>query len=497
MKSFAIMLVSVVVSLYATAAGTGHLDVKVTGPGELGAVLADKAATVESLAVEGPIDERDFATLWECSFEGELRSLDLSKALPDGNAIPDSAFFHEKAQRGPYSTNEYSYNRLKLTELALPENLLRIGNSALRCLLIRSLEIPASVRDLGAYCFARCDSLKEPVALPEGLEAVPEGCFYFCQYMTGITIPASVKMLGEKAFKDCNSMTGAPLIIPEGVTEIPDYCFSGCMAVHEFKLPSTLRSIGNLAFEGLILDTPYMILPEGLEEIGERAFDNNTFLEIDIPASCTELGQMAFMSSRRLRSMRFGSGSSIREIPTGFAPSCDSLTTLVLPDGLVSIGERAFDSCNSLSEIDFPSTLTSIGINAFFGNSIIDLVLPENLEKLGGGCFEQRGSSKLKSICSLNPTPPYIFFSPFSQDLPTDIPVYVPVGAAETYRTTMGWRNFTNIIESSDLPPTVGIGTIVTDTTGEDIPVYDLMGRRVSNPTKGNIYIKSGKKYIH
>ena len=47
--------------------------------------------------------------------------------------------------------------------------------------------------------------------------------------------------------------------------------------------------------------------------------------------------------------------------------SCESLTSIVIPDSVKSIGDRAFFRCSSLTSIVIPDGVTSIGERAFKG----------------------------------------------------------------------------------------------------------------------------------
>jgi hypothetical protein len=50
------------------------------------------------------------------------------------------------------------------------------------------------------------------------------------------------------------------------------------------------------------------------------------------------------------------------------------LTSIELPAGLTSLGERAFYGCSSLTSIELPASLTSIGKGAFRGCSSLTLI---------------------------------------------------------------------------------------------------------------------------
>ena len=45
--------------------------------------------------------------------------------------------------------------------------------------------------------------------------------------------------------------------------------------------------------------------------------------------------------------------------------TCTSLTSIVIPNSVVSIGDSAFSRCSSLSNIVIPDSVTAIGICAF------------------------------------------------------------------------------------------------------------------------------------
>ena len=68
--------------------------------------------------------------------------------------------------------------------------------------------------------------------------------------------------------------------------------------------------------------------------------------------------------------------------------NCYRLKEVVLNDGLVEIGRKAFRGCISLESITFPSTITNIGDYAFTGCSKLRKVdLNEGLERIGNHMF--------------------------------------------------------------------------------------------------------------
>ena len=68
---------------------------------------------------------------------------------------------------------------------------------------------------------------------------------------------------------------------------------------------------------------------------------------------------------------------------------CRSLTSLVIPDSVTSIGDSAFWDCCSLSSVVIPDSVTSIGDKAFYRcSSLSSVVIPESVVNLNGNPFK-------------------------------------------------------------------------------------------------------------
>ena len=89
---------------------------------------------------------------------------------------------------------------------------------------------------------------------------------------------------------------------------------------------------------------------------------------------------------------------------------CRSLSDIVIPSSVTSIGDGAFSDCSSLSDIVMTSSVTSIGELAFRNcDSLSDIVIPSSVTSIGDGAFS--GCSSLeyisipKSVICLNGNP--------------------------------------------------------------------------------------------
>lgn len=89
---------------------------------------------------------------------------------------------------------------------------------------------------------------------------------------------------------------------------------------------------------------------------------------------------------------------------------CRSLASLVIPDGVTSIGKSAFSGCEYLSSLVIPDSVTSIGDMAFCGcSSLTRLVIPGSVSCIGFSAFENCKSLRSivipESVVNLNGNP--------------------------------------------------------------------------------------------
>ena len=72
---------------------------------------------------------------------------------------------------------------------------------------------------------------------------------------------------------------------------------------------------------------------------------------------------------------------------------CGSLTSIVIPNSVASIGKEAFCRCSSLSCIVIPNSVTSIGNDAFRDcSSLSCIVIPNSVTSIGTGAFVNCGN---------------------------------------------------------------------------------------------------------
>ncbi len=111
---------------------------------------------------------------------------------------------------------------------------------------LTSLQLPETVTSFGEGSFALSDIAE--INIPQGVTAIPRGCFSNCRKLVTITVPANIKTIDEMAYYYCDGCT--TLTIEEGVETIGEMAFFDCYKLTEVTIPASVTTIGNLAFGG-------------------------------------------------------------------------------------------------------------------------------------------------------------------------------------------------------------------------------------------------------
>ena len=163
-----------------------------------------------------------------------------------------------------------------------------------------------------------------------------------------IRIPNGVTDIAEEVFYDNRKITR--VIIPSSVVNIGKYAFYNCEKITsvEFLGPG-LENIGEYAFKDCE-NLAYMTLPSTLKVIGKEAFQNCSITTVDIPDSVLSIGEGAFRYCELLRNISIG--NSINNLEQYVFADCDSLINITIPENVLTISVRLFINCDSLSNLE-------------------------------------------------------------------------------------------------------------------------------------------------
>ncbi len=126
--------------------------------------------------------------------------------------------------------------------------------------------------------------------------------------------------------------------------------------------------------------------------------DNNIYNYLEtvvISDGVTSIGEHAFYYCENLKNITIP--SSVKSIGMGAFYSCKALTGITIPNGTERIGEDAFKYCDGLKEVSVPGSVKSIGEGAFSGcSSLTGITIPQSVTSIGNWAFN--GCSALKNI---------------------------------------------------------------------------------------------------
>lgn len=124
--------------------------------------------------------------------------------------------------------------------------------------------------------------------------------------------------------------------------------------------------------------------------IGEMAFSEDgkqkNLLSIIIPEGVTSIGTSAFYDCYVLTSINIPDG--VTSIGESAFYGCYELTSINIPEGVTSIGARTFEDCRSLVSITIPDGVTSIGESAFSGcGALTSINIPDGITSIEKSTF--------------------------------------------------------------------------------------------------------------
>lgn len=294
---------------------------------------------------------------------------------------------------------------------------------------IKKVEVRGSIGHIGKLAFSNCSNLRS-IGLPEAISSIGEQAFSYCSSLISISIPSSVTSIDYQTFLGCSSLT--TIILPDSLEFIGNYAFDSCSSLGSIILPESVVSIGRGAFTNCSSLTS-VFLPSNISSIEYAAF-----------SSCSSLKNVYYAGSiARWNSISISEGnevllnaaiyyqSSYSDIGISFSGVCgenltwnlssdgtltisgtgdmydyssdgiggipappwishaDSISKILIDEGVTSIGSHAFVWCKNVDYFYLPNGLISIEPFAFYGcSSDVSIVLPDTMSRIGSCAFQ-------------------------------------------------------------------------------------------------------------
>jgi len=371
----------------------------------------------------------------------------------------------------------YYYNNIKT--IVIEEGVELINYAAFdQCTSITSIQFPSTLKTIGNSAFTSCNGGPD-ILLPEGLENIGNSAFAYSNSRK-IVLPSSLKSIGAGAFRHINNSASVtsyiqePFAIEKNVFAYEDYWQDGVEVIsypqatlyvpegtsEKYKALEGWNVFSEIlegekktySYGGLIYS--YIESDKTAKVIGRS---DETLRDVIIPATVSigdntyavkAIGGGAFYDIN-LNSVVIEDG--IETIESEAFWDSDGINKLVLPSTLKSIGDRAF-TWAYISKLDLPEGLVKIGQNAFNScHNLKKVTLPSSLTEIGNNVFSN--CNNLSAIISHIQVPfdvdENVFYSNSSATL------YVPEGTKAAYEALNGWNKFADIVEGELYEETV------------------------------------------
>ena len=399
------------------------------------------------------------------------------------------------------------YNCKKLPEISLPNSVTSIGSYAFQnCTNLGTFTIPNNVETINQNVFYFCSSLTS-VTIPNSVKSIGQNAFASCSKLGTVTIPNSVTSIGQGAFQNCTGL--GTVTISNSVTTIAPTTFSNCTSLKAVTIPASVTSIGNQAFYRCSSLETVTIYAQSCSLANANAFNNTTNLtNIYVFSNVVDDYQAASNWStyaskiQAIPALSANEGASNTEYWTTYY---NDLTCATAPEGTQVFKVALSGSTLTLTEISDRVINMGEGVVLKSNSPSITLASAASTGTTADGGYE--GNVLTGTMSSItNPGNAYVL----NKTDENGVGFYKlssggTIGANKAYLTYDGTlaRGFFGFDDATGIAP-IDNGQWIMDNEADAV-VYDMQGRRVSQPAKG-LYIvrsaegrlqgKNGKKYI-
>ncbi len=347
-----------------------------SGAQDSDAHVSDEVAVASDVSTAAVVESGTFSdekTFWEVSDDGELRIWGTGKV--------DNYYFDSD---GPNWNSDWAKT---ITSLVIEEGVTELGEGAFGELesLTGEVVFPSTITSIGRWLFWDCGAIPSPVtsirfASPSSLETLSASTFTAQTALEKVELAEGLKRIEgggsssspNGAFARCTGLTDIGSELPSTVEYIGPYAFANTGLSGEITVPHDCE-VDSTAFPAGVT-----VIWKALEVLDSGTFaDGETFWEL------TEDGALRIWGTGKVDDSYFSESNE-----NWNDDWATEITSLVIEDGVVGIGEHAFDGCSSLASLDpFPSSLAYINAGAFQNTALTGVVMASADCSIAEGAF--------------------------------------------------------------------------------------------------------------
>lgn len=391
----------------------------------------------------------------------------VSNSYSGNIVIPDEVIINDKSYQVTSIGDQAFYSCFNLTGIELPASLISVGSQAFYgCTNLDRIkvhgEIPFTFGN-STFFFDRARAIIVPESAVETY-CKAEGWSDNAKYITSEErMTKSIEVTASNSGSSVRSSIG-----DDWVGYVVDLKIKGTINSYDIivlnqKMP-ILHNLDLSEAQIVACDYPYY---DNYRTADNRLsdylfYEHPSLRHIILPNEVTgEMGTYVFAFCRNLKSVVLSNG--LNSIGGKAFSKTSSLKSIVIPNGVTTIGVYAFDSSqyepsSGLQEIVLPESLVKIGDYAFNGTKLNNVVLPPKLETIGQGAFGNtllseirlpsslkkigafNGCNNLKKVYTYTILPLSIAEGTFSNAANAEL--YLPETSSENYYFAAGWNGF-------------------------------------------------------
>ena len=265
------------------------------------------------------------------------------------------------------------------TSIVIPETIngmpvTAIGAKAFEFTSITDIKIGENIREIEGTAFYRCEKLSS-VTWNCKCNVIPAFCFYGCTKLKKIDF-SIIKKVGQYAFYKSGLQE---VCLPENIEVVSARAFGGCSELHSVTWNCTCDVIPQFCFALCSNLTNFDF--SGIKKIENHAFSRSGLQEACLPENIECISEWTFSECSKLQFVEWNCKYD-------------------------AIPAYCFSKCSKLTQFDL-SGIKKMGTKAFEKSGLQEICLPENIECISEGAFNE--CSELHSVtwhcqCDVVPT---------------------------------------------------------------------------------------------
>lgn len=258
------------------------------------------------------------------------------------------------------------------------------------------VEIPSGIRKIAKGAFKN-NRYIECVVLPDNISEIDEEVFYGCTGLKKVVLSNALLSIGYKAFFGCDRLAEINFDDCASLSSIAYDAFDGTAWLEDCSDPCVMIRDTLYKYNGSNKNATSLHIYNGVVNIGERAFENNTSLtKVYIPQSVVNIGISAFENSKVQEIVLYAGGSKLAYIQQNAFKDARYLSVIdfTLAKSLSYIGDYAFAGCTMLKSIELPAALEETGDYVFAESGLNTVIFAKGskLERLSDYAFSNCAS---------------------------------------------------------------------------------------------------------